>query len=172
MKRMILAIPLLLASLAFINAPAANRMTGNLTGEEAVVEFTELVKLQGVLLRGQYLIYHDDEMMEAGKPCLRRPVADHRLQSLHRARDQYDHRDAEPEGGGGRGAVAALPLPSGTGRTWREPAPTRLARAEDSYRAFSLPGEPLQDAHQEQAGRSQAFVGRGAEGRAKALAYV
>jgi hypothetical protein len=70
MKRMILAIPLLLASLAFINAPAANRMTGNLPGEEAVVAFTELVKLQGVLLRGQYLIYHDDEMMEAGKPCL------------------------------------------------------------------------------------------------------
>jgi len=70
MKRMILAIPLLLASLAFINAPAANRMTGNPLREEAVVEFTELVKLQGVLLRGQYLIYHDDEMMEAGKPCL------------------------------------------------------------------------------------------------------
>ena len=70
MKRMILAIPLLLASLAFISAPAANRMTGNPQREEAVVEFTELVKLQGVLLRGQYLIYHDDEMMEAGKPCL------------------------------------------------------------------------------------------------------
>ena len=70
MKHMILAIPILLASLAFINAPAANRMTGNLPGEEAVVEFTELVKLQGVLLRGQYLIYHDDEMMEAGNPCL------------------------------------------------------------------------------------------------------
>ena len=69
MKRMILAIPLLLASLAFINAPAAG-MTRNPQREEAVVEFTELVKLQGVLLRGQYLIYHDDEMMEAGKPCL------------------------------------------------------------------------------------------------------
>jgi hypothetical protein len=67
---MILAIPLLLASLAFTNAPAANRMTGNPQREEAVVEFTELVKLQGVLLRGQYLIYHDDEMMEAGRPCL------------------------------------------------------------------------------------------------------
>jgi hypothetical protein len=67
---MILAIPLLLASLAFISAPAANGMTGNPQREEAVVEFTELVKLQGALLRGQYLIYHDDEMMEAGKPCL------------------------------------------------------------------------------------------------------
>jgi hypothetical protein len=70
MKRMILAIPLLLASLAVINTPAANGMTANPLREEAVVEFTELVKLQGVLLRGQYLIYHDGEMMEAGKPCL------------------------------------------------------------------------------------------------------
>jgi len=67
---MILAIPLLLASLAVANAPAANRVTGNPLREEAVVEFTELVKLRGVLLRGQYLIYHDGEMMEAGKPCL------------------------------------------------------------------------------------------------------
>jgi hypothetical protein len=67
---MILAIPLLLTSLAGANAPAANRMIENPQREEAVVEFTELVKLQGALLRGQYLIYHDDEMMEAGKPCL------------------------------------------------------------------------------------------------------
>ncbi len=63
-------VPLLLASLAFINAPAADRMTGNPLREEAVVEFTELVKLQGVLLRGQYLIFHDDSKMEAGEPCL------------------------------------------------------------------------------------------------------
>jgi hypothetical protein len=69
MKRMILAIPLLLASLAFINAPAAG-MTGNPQREEAVVEFTELVKLQGVLLRGQYLIFHDDAKMAEGEPCL------------------------------------------------------------------------------------------------------
>ena len=69
MKRMILAIPLLLASLAFITAPAAG-MTGNPQREEAVVEFTELVKLQGVLLRGQYLIFHDDAKMGAGEPCL------------------------------------------------------------------------------------------------------
>ena len=69
MKRLILAIPLLLASLAFINAPAAG-MTDNPQREEAVVEFTELVKLQGVLLRGQYLILHDDAKMQAGEPCL------------------------------------------------------------------------------------------------------
>jgi hypothetical protein len=69
MKRMILAIPLLLASLAFINAPAAGT-TGNPQREEAVVEFTELVKLQGVLLRGEYMIFHDDAKMAEGEPCL------------------------------------------------------------------------------------------------------
>jgi hypothetical protein len=70
MKRMILAIPLLLASLAGANAPAASGMTDNLQREEAIVEFTETVRLQGVLLRGQYLILHDDAKMGAGEPCL------------------------------------------------------------------------------------------------------
>jgi hypothetical protein len=59
-----------LASLAFINAPAANRTIEKPLREEAVVEFTELVKMQGVLLRGQYLILHDGAKMEAGEPCL------------------------------------------------------------------------------------------------------
>lgn len=66
MKRMILAIPLLVMTLLFASAPAAN----NPQREEAVVEFTETVKLQGVLLRGQYLIFHDDAKMGAGEPCL------------------------------------------------------------------------------------------------------
>jgi hypothetical protein len=67
---MILAIPLLLASLAGANTPAASGMTDNLQRQEAVVEFTETVRLQGVLLRGQYLILHDDVKMGAGEPCL------------------------------------------------------------------------------------------------------
>jgi len=70
MKRMILAIPLLMVMLAFANAPTANGMNNISQREEAVVEFTETVKLQGVLLRGQYLIFHDDTKMEAGEPCL------------------------------------------------------------------------------------------------------
>ena len=70
MKRLILAIPLLMMMLAFVSAPAANGMTENPQREEAVVEFTETVKLQGVLLRGQYLIFHDDTKMAAGEPCL------------------------------------------------------------------------------------------------------
>jgi hypothetical protein len=70
MKRMILAIPLLVMTLFFASAPVANGMNDNPQREEAVVEFTETVKLQGVLLRGQYLIFHDDSKMEAGEPCL------------------------------------------------------------------------------------------------------
>src|SRR5215510_10678186 len=70
MKRMILAIPLLMVLLAVANAPVVNGMNKISQREEAVVEFTETVKLRGVLLRGQYLIYHDDTKMAAGEPCL------------------------------------------------------------------------------------------------------
>jgi hypothetical protein len=56
--------------LAFISAPVASSMTENPPREEAVVEFTETVKLQGVLLRGQYLIFHDDAKMAEGQACL------------------------------------------------------------------------------------------------------
>jgi hypothetical protein len=67
---MILTISFLVIMLAFVSAPTANGMSNNPQREEAVVEFTELVKLQGVMLRGQYLIFHDDAKMEAGEPCL------------------------------------------------------------------------------------------------------
>lgn len=38
-------------------------------GERAVVEFPNQVKLLGVLLKGQYLFVHDDEMMAQGDDC-------------------------------------------------------------------------------------------------------
>ena len=37
--------------------------------ESAIVEFAETVKLGGVLLRGEYLIVHDEERMARGEPC-------------------------------------------------------------------------------------------------------
>jgi hypothetical protein len=37
--------------------------------ESAVVEFTQTVKLGGVLLRGEYLIVHDEERMARGEAC-------------------------------------------------------------------------------------------------------
>ncbi len=69
MKRMIIAIPLLVVSLAFVLVSAGNGMTVITDHEETVVEFTETVKLQSVLLRGQYLVYHDDAKMAVGEPC-------------------------------------------------------------------------------------------------------
>ncbi len=37
--------------------------------EKAVVEFAQTVKWMDVLLRGEYLIVHDEEAMAQGKPC-------------------------------------------------------------------------------------------------------
>ncbi len=37
--------------------------------DSAVVEFTETVRLREVLLRGQYLVVHDEEKMFRGLPC-------------------------------------------------------------------------------------------------------
>jgi len=70
MKRMILAIPVLIWMLAFVSASATGEKNEQPLREEAVVEFTETVKLQGALLRGQYLIFHDDSKMAMGEPCL------------------------------------------------------------------------------------------------------
>ena len=69
MKRLIIPIPILFVMLAFVFVSAANGKTATPQREEAVVEFTETVKLQGVLLRGQYLVYHDDAKMAEGEPC-------------------------------------------------------------------------------------------------------
>ena len=37
--------------------------------ETAIVEFAETVKLNDVLLKGEYLIVHDEERMARGEPC-------------------------------------------------------------------------------------------------------
>ncbi len=37
--------------------------------ESAVVEFADLVKLGGVLLRGEYLVVHDEQRMANGEAC-------------------------------------------------------------------------------------------------------
>ena len=37
--------------------------------ESAVVEFAQTVKLGAVLLRGEYLLVHDEERMARGEPC-------------------------------------------------------------------------------------------------------
>lgn len=64
------AIAVLAATLAAIIAIAVSAKGDTAPKREsAVVEFTNTVKLTNVLLRGQYLIVHDEERMAKGEPC-------------------------------------------------------------------------------------------------------
>lgn len=69
MKRISFAVLLigLIAMTGSVFAKPAN--TDKPRKEMAVVEFTETVKWMDVLLKGEYLIVHDEEAMAAGKPC-------------------------------------------------------------------------------------------------------
>jgi hypothetical protein len=69
MKRVALTILLLGAAVLLSNAFAATSRADNPRRERQVVEFTDTVRLHGALLRGQYLIVHDKEMMARGEPC-------------------------------------------------------------------------------------------------------
>ena len=89
---------------------------------------------------------------------LRWPGADYRLQPLHRARHQHDHRHAEPEGRRAIRPVASLSLQSRSRARRPESAPPRLRAAEVAHRAIPGSRKPLQDAYREQAGgRASAF---------------
>ena len=66
MRRIFIAI--LAGALAAVSGVAVS--AGNAPKKEsAVVEFTNTVKLMGVLLRGQYLIVHDEARMAKGEAC-------------------------------------------------------------------------------------------------------
>lgn len=70
MKRIVFILFLLAGWLVFSgNSIPPGETSAAPKRESAVVEFAETVKLQGVLLRGQYLIVHDEELMARGKPC-------------------------------------------------------------------------------------------------------
>ncbi len=70
MKRFVLISLMMLGALAVSGGlwPSAKGKAAP-RREFAVVEFTQTVKLQNVLLRGQYLIVHDEELMARGEPC-------------------------------------------------------------------------------------------------------
>lgn len=68
MKRMI-AISLALFGLLVIGGNALPYTNAAMGVESAVVEFPETVKLRGVLLRGEYLVVHDEIKMAQGLPC-------------------------------------------------------------------------------------------------------
>ena len=70
MKRFVLISSMILGALA-VGAGLWPSVRGNAAPhrESAIVEFTQTVRLQNVLLRGQYLIVHDEELMARGEPC-------------------------------------------------------------------------------------------------------
>jgi hypothetical protein len=70
MKRFVLISLMMLGALAVSGGlwPSARGKAAP-RRESAVVEFTQIVKLQDVLLKGQYLIVHDEERMARGEPC-------------------------------------------------------------------------------------------------------
>lgn len=69
MKRTILVTFALFSLLAFCSSPWTSGGKAAPRRESAVVEFAQTVKLGGVLLRGEYLIVHDQERMARGEAC-------------------------------------------------------------------------------------------------------
>jgi hypothetical protein len=69
MKRLIIATSILaLVVTAGFLATRANAETKR--QEKATIEFTETVKLMGALLKGEYLIVHDEDRMSQGDACI------------------------------------------------------------------------------------------------------
>ena len=70
MKRLMLTVAIL-GTLAFSSGPlfVGSRAQAS-ANERAVVSFSQPVKLLNVILRGDYLIIHDDSRMAQGEPCL------------------------------------------------------------------------------------------------------
>lgn len=89
MKRFFVFISVL-AALALSAMPlrTTTRAAGVPHKESAVVEFTEPLRVLNVVLKGQYLIVHDDEKMAAGEACTyiyetKRGGADKLVASFH-----------------------------------------------------------------------------------------
>jgi hypothetical protein len=88
----------ILGTLAFCSGPlfVGSRAQASTT-ERAVVSFAQPVKLLNVILRGDYVIIHDDSRMAEGEPCLyvySNQEPDKLIVSFHctpATRDKADH---------------------------------------------------------------------------------
>ena len=87
---------------------------------------------------------------------LRRAVADHRLQPLHRARHRDARRARPAVPGGGQRSLAADPLRPGGARWRRQPVPARLAAPPDTTGRLHRPGAALPRARQHRPRRGRA----------------
>ena len=69
MKRLLIAASMLAALMITIGAFAAHTKAEAKKTEKASIEFTQTVKLLGVVLKGEYLVVHDEALMAKGEDC-------------------------------------------------------------------------------------------------------
>jgi hypothetical protein len=69
MKRLLIATSLLAAIVITIGAFAAHTKAETNRTERATIEFTQTVKLLDVVLKGEYLVIHDEALMAKGEDC-------------------------------------------------------------------------------------------------------
>jgi hypothetical protein len=68
MKRLLISASMLVALIS-IGAFATHTKADVKTNERATVEFTQTVKLLNVILKGEYLVVHDEALMAKGEAC-------------------------------------------------------------------------------------------------------
>lgn len=69
MKRLLIAASMLAALMITIGAFASHTNAEPKKNERATIEFTTTVKLLNVVLKGEYLVVHDEAMMAKGEAC-------------------------------------------------------------------------------------------------------
>ena len=68
MKRLLIATSML-AALVIVGGFATHTKAETKQTERATIEFTQTVKLLNVVLKGEYLIVHDEALMAKGEDC-------------------------------------------------------------------------------------------------------
>jgi hypothetical protein len=69
MKRVVIAASMFAALMITIGAFASHTRAEAKNNERATIEFTQTVKLLDVVLKGEYLIVHDEDKMAKGEDC-------------------------------------------------------------------------------------------------------
>ena len=69
MKSLLLMVALLFAVALSSSSSVASQSQMKMKKQRAVMTFTTPVKLQGVMLKGEYLFVHDDAAMARGEAC-------------------------------------------------------------------------------------------------------
>lgn len=69
MKRLLIAASMVAALMVTIGAFAAHTKAEAKKNDRATIEFTQTVKLLNVVLKGEYLVVHDEAMMAKGENC-------------------------------------------------------------------------------------------------------